>query len=131
MKEVIAYIERGQDHFSVYIKDELPFGVHGTGQSVAEAKRNFLDTFNEMREVYKGISGKEFNCTFVFEFDIESLFEYYKGILTMPAIEKLCGINQKQLHHYATGHRKPREAQRKKIESVLHKLGKELQDIRL
>ena len=39
----------------------------------------------------------------------------------IKALEKLTGINQKQLHHYATGLRKPREAQRKKIETALHK----------
>ena len=36
------------------------------------------------------------------------------------------GINQRQLWHYASGMRKPRPAQRKRIEKGLHKLGAEL-----
>ena len=49
----------------------------------------------------------------------------------MPALERLTGINQKQLHHYLAGYRKPREPQRKKIENALHNLGRELLAVRL
>ena len=48
-----------------------------------------------------------------------------------PAFEKITGINQKLIHHYATGLKKPREAQRKKIEEGLHALGRELLSIEL
>jgi hypothetical protein len=41
------------------------------------------------------------------------------------------GINQRQLQHYASGLKKPREAQVKKIESALHKLGEELMSIEM
>jgi hypothetical protein len=41
-------------------------------------------------------------------------------------LERIAGINQKQIQHYSTGHRKPRLAQRRKIEAALHKLGQEL-----
>jgi hypothetical protein len=51
---------------------------------------------------------------------MESLFNYYKGIFTNAAPKRITGINQKQLQHYATGHRKPREAQVKKIQTALH-----------
>ncbi|MCF8370560.1 MAG: hypothetical protein K9H64_02985 [Bacteroidales bacterium] len=36
------------------------------------------------------------------------------GILSNSALERLTGINQKQMQHYASGLRKPREAQRQK-----------------
>jgi hypothetical protein len=39
-------------------------------------------------------------------------------------IERLTGINQKLLHHYVSGRRTPREAQRKKIEVALLNFGK-------
>jgi len=51
------------------------------------------------------------------------------ALLGMQGIGKLVGcgcesqIYQKQLQHYASGHSKPRKAQRKKIEEGLHKLG--------
>ena len=50
----------------------------------------------------------------------------YEGIFTKSGLEKLTGINQKQLWHYANGISKPRQAQRQKIESALHRLGSEL-----
>ena len=46
-------------------------------------------------------------------------------------MENSTGINQKQIQHYTTGHRKPRLEQRKKIENALHTLGKELLAVQL
>jgi hypothetical protein len=43
----------------------------------------------------------------------------------------MTGINQKQLQHYASGLRKPRTQQMKKIESALHQLGNELLAVEL
>jgi len=57
--------------------------------------------------------------------------QYYKGILSNSALERLTGINQKQLHHYASGLKKPRIEQRKKIETALHDLCRELLSINI
>ncbi|MFV0506365.1 MAG: hypothetical protein ACK5L5_06595, partial [Bacteroidales bacterium] len=62
-------------------------------------------------------------------YDTMSFFNYYCELFSMPALERLTGINQKQLHHYASGLKKPREAQLKKIETALHKLGDELKAV--
>ena len=67
----------------------------------------------------------------VFRFDVESFLNYYKGIFTNAALERITGINQKQFHHYAAGLKKPREAQVRKIETALHKLGNELVAVQL
>ncbi len=39
---------------------------------------------------------------------------------------RITGINERQLWHYASGLRKPRPTQRKRIEDGLHRLGAEL-----
>jgi predicted RNase H-like HicB family nuclease len=67
----------------------------------------------------------------VYKFDAVSLLNYYKGIFTNSALEKITGINQRQLQHYSSGLRKPRIEQREKIEKALHKLGKELLAVEL
>lgn len=67
----------------------------------------------------------------VFQFDPESLLRHYNGIFTNAALERLTGINQKQLQRYATGVSKPRKEQAKKIEIALHNLGKELLAVEL
>jgi hypothetical protein len=64
-----------------------------------------------------------------YRYDVQSILSYYAKVFTKPALEKLTGINQKQLHHYATGLKKPREPQRKKIELALHRLGSELMSV--
>jgi hypothetical protein len=46
-------------------------------------------------------------------------------------LERLTGINQKLLHYYSVGLKKPRKAQRDKIQSALHRLGKELLTVKL
>lgn len=62
----------------------------------------------------------------VFRFGIQSFLNYYSKVFSNVALERLTGINLKLLHHYTSGLRTSREAQRKKIENALHKLGKEL-----
>ena len=65
----------------------------------------------------------------VYKWDVESLLHYYQGIFSRSALERLTGINQNQLGHYAAGRSKPRPEQAKKIERALHELGEELQQI--
>jgi predicted RNase H-like HicB family nuclease len=62
----------------------------------------------------------------VYKFDTQSLLNYYKGIFSQAAFERLTGINRKQMQHYSSGLKRPRVAQRKKIQNALHKLGSEL-----
>jgi hypothetical protein len=69
--------------------------------------------------------------TVEFQYDMQSFISHYNKIINCAALERLTGINQKLLHHYASGLKKPREAQRKKIESSLHRLGRELLEVRL
>ena len=45
----------------------------------------------------------------VFKYDVQSMLSYYSDVFSKPALERLTGINQKLLHHYATGLKKPRE----------------------
>ena len=64
-----------------------------------------------------------------YHFDVISLLNYFKGILTNAAFERLTGINQLQMSHYANGLKKPRKAQRQKIEKALHQLGEDLRKL--
>lgn len=65
----------------------------------------------------------------VFKMNIRALLQRYSGILTNAGLERLTGINQKQLWSYANGLSKPRKAQVEKIENALHALGKELTSV--
>lgn len=64
-----------------------------------------------------------------FKISIEALLNEYSDIFTKAALSRITGINQRQLWHYASGARKPRPKQRKRIEEGLHNLGAELLNI--
>ena len=64
-------------------------------------------------------------------FDVQSFLQYYSGIFTKAALERITGINQKQLGHYASGLKKPRRAQVEKIENALRGFIKDMSLIHL
>lgn len=127
MKTINVIIERASDGTYGAYAENVP-GIYGAGDNVKEVKQSILDGIETTKEI-GNFPYKEYEIKY--KFDTESLLQYYKGILGNPAFEKITGINQKLIHHYATGLKKPREAQRKKIEEGLHALGRELLSIEL
>lgn len=134
MHELKATIESLEHNYSAYIP-ELD-GVVATGSTISEVKANLIDALDDFVEfctekrceipwVLKG----EYGITFTM--DVKSLLSMYEGIFTKAGLERLTGINQKQLWHYANGKSVPRRAQILKIENALHRLGNELISLRL
>ncbi len=131
MKEIKIVIEKSSDSYGAY--SENVSGIYGAGDTVKECKQSILDaietikTFDEdqIPEILKG------EYKIVYRFDTVSLLDYYKGIFTLSALGRITGINERQLQHYSTGLKKPRPAQREKIEKSLHSLGEELLSVEL
>jgi len=105
-----------------------------SGYSIDEIRTNLESAINDTIVVCKEsdipvpelLSGQyELN----YRMDVESFLNFYKEVFSKSGLERLTGINQKQLWHYASGGRKPRKEQVHKIESALHHLGKELLSI--
>jgi len=93
-------------------------------QQMQEAMYFHLDCLSEANdEIPKPFQG-DFELSY--KFDTESFLGKYNGIFTNAAMERLTGINQRQLQRYAKGISKPRRAQVKKIEAAMHRLGQEL-----
>ncbi len=110
--KAIAKIERGADGtYGVFIEsDNVPFGVLGDGKTVAEAIADFNNSLEEMREYYAE-TGKEFpqDLEFEFKYDTASFLQQYAYAFTLAGLERITGINQRQLSHYINGVRKPSE----------------------
>jgi predicted RNase H-like HicB family nuclease len=132
MKTLRIVIEKSFDYYDAYA--ENCEGIYGAGNTVEEAKSDVLKGLGlfvksrpaeALPEILKG------DYQIVYHFDIKSFLNYYNKIFTNVALERLTGINQKLLHHYASGLRTPRTLQRKKIEQALHNLGRELLNIEL
>src|SRR5699024_8605476 len=90
------------------------------GNTVQEAKDSILEAV----ELYKKYNDKipvelQGDMDIEWFFDVQSFLQYYSGIFTKAALERITGINQKQLGHYASGLKKPRRAQVEKIENAL------------
>ncbi len=132
MKKIKIIIEKSSDSYGAYAENVE--GIVGAGNTVQECKQSILDCIETMKTFFNEDQiPKELKKDYelVFRYDTVSLLQYYKGILSNPAIEKLTGINQKLIHQYASGLKKPRPAQRKRIEKGLHQLGTELLAIEL
>lgn len=130
MKTIKIIIERSEDHFAAYAPDV--WGISGAGETPSEAKQAAMDSielikkYNSSEKVPEILNG-EYQISF--QFDVESLLSYYKGIFTNSSLERITGINQKQLQHYASGHKIPRKPQKEKIVSGLKKLAEELSQL--
>ena len=130
MGKLIVKIEKGTDLFGAWAENVA--GIYGQGETVQETKDSIMDGRKAYKK-YNEVIPEELEGDIEIEwtYDIPSLLQYYSGIFSKPALEKLTGINQKQFFHYASGMVKPRPAQRKKISEALHKLGAELMTVKL
>ncbi|MBT6568889.1 MAG: type II toxin-antitoxin system HicB family antitoxin [Flavobacteriales bacterium] len=101
------------------------------GNSPEEAKKNILEAITHI--VKSDDCPKELQKAYTlhFQYDTQSFLIYYSTVFSMPALERLTGINQKQLHHYCSGLKKPRADKKRKIQKALHQLGAELQALEL
>lgn len=109
------------------------YAISGRGASVEEARKAFLNTIRETAEYEAEESGKATEILTAepeFEFDVASLFDYYKTI-NMSAFAKSIGLNDSLLRHYKKGGVYISDAQLAKIEDGIHKLGQELSALRL
>ena len=132
METIIIKVGASSDYFGAYA--ENCDGIYGAGATAEEAKEDALRGLKlfinsrEKKDLPEILQGE---YSIEYEYDTQSFLNYYNRIFTNVALERLTGINQKLLHHYSSGLKKPREAQRKKIEAALHRLGNELLTVRL
>lgn len=134
MKSLTVIIERSENNYSAYIQDID--GIVALGNSVKEIKEGIIESINVLIDDCKEFGGEipaelQGEYTLSFKMDTTSLLHFYAKIFTKAGLERITGINQKQLWHYASGKRTPRPEQALKIETALHQLGEELMAINL
>ncbi|MDR1342053.1 MAG: type II toxin-antitoxin system HicB family antitoxin [Prevotellaceae bacterium] len=125
MKKLKVIIEKSADYYDAYARNCE--GIYGAGKTAEAAKENlmkglqlYINNAKDLPDILKGQYQIEYT------YDIQSFLNYYAKILSKSGLEKVTGINQKQLGHYANGNRVPRMETVRKIESSLQDLGKEL-----
>lgn len=129
MEKVIVDIYYTGNNYCAH--SPILLGCVSTAATLSEMKKNIkeaidfhvessLENGDPIPEVFKGEYELEFKLS------TEALLNAYSDIFTKAALSRITGINQRQLWHYASGMRKPRPAQCKRIEDGLHRLGAEL-----
>ena len=58
--------------------------------------------------------------------ETSALLHSLDGVLTRSAIARVSGINERQIGHYASGHRTPRPQQRERIINGIHRISQDL-----
>ena len=128
MRQVKAVIERASDGtFSIYMDaEDITYLVTGTGKTVEEARKMFEAEYEDMKKYYAA-EGKAFEeVEFLFQYDVASFLQYYAYAFSLAGLEKITGINQKQLGHYISGYRNPSPKTKQKIEESIRKFSEEL-----
>ena len=132
MNKLIINICASSDSFGAYA--ENCNGVYAAGDSVKDVKEDVLEVIKILKEENPASELpdpiKE-DWPIEWRYDVQSLLRYYEGIITNAALERLTGINKKQLWNYSHGVSKPRKEAKEKIEKALHSLGQELLEFRL
>lgn len=131
MKKIIVYIEKSDKGFSAYMADnDLDYGIRGEGTSASETIADFKENYLEMQDFYTQ-QGKSFEeAEFDFCYDIPSFLQHYAFAFSLAGLERITGINQKQLGHYISGFRRPKPETAKKIEHRIKAFAKELEEVK-
>ena len=132
MKKVKVIVERGKDgRYSAFMDCyDYDFALAGFGSTAKEALADFYECVQEE----KIMTEKEGKTMPVLEYDIRydvtSFLDYYADILSKSGLEKITGINQKQLWHYSSGKRKPTQKTSMRIQENLHRFADNLRQVR-
>lgn len=132
MKKLKAIIEFADNNYSAYL--ENVDGFMGIGKTIEGVKKSLLENIEFTIEGMKN-NGIEIPDCFkgdyiiYFAFDVTTFLQVYGRIINKAGLEKLTGINQKQLWHYASGKKKPRKETIKKISDSVHILAEDLMKI--
>ena len=118
MKRVKIYIEKAEFGFSAYMEEAgLDYGCTGDGKTVLEAIDDFKKSYAGIREYYDSI-GKPFEeIDFAFYYDTASFLCEFCEAFSLAGLERITGINQKQLGHYLHGQSKPSKKTVARIEA--------------
>lgn len=132
MEKIIMIIEKSKDHFGAY--SENCEGIYAAGDSIEAVK---TDTVEAIRLLKETKPKEQWPCllkddyTIEWKIDVPSFLEYYSRFMSLSGMEKMTGINQKQLSNYLNHRATPRKKQIERIRNGIHRFAEELLSITL
>lgn len=127
IRKVDVLVEIGSDGFvSCHMVDEFPdFALLGFGDTIAEAKKDLIETYREIKEMLEE-DGKEVpELEFEWHYDMQAFFKYF-SFLNVSKVAEIAGINASLMRKYAAGIANPGEAQYNKLYTAIKGIVKEL-----
>ncbi len=109
-------------------------GIYAAGGSIEEVKADAEKAIELIKKTLPESQWpNEIRGDFEIEwkFDVASFLEYYSSFMSLAGMEKMTGINQKQLSNYLNHRAVPRKKQTERIREGIHKFAHELLSITL
>ena len=103
-------IERGSDgtyDATLEYRKDIPFGLLGQGNTVSETIADFRNSYEEIKGIYAKEEKECPELEFEFIYDVASFLQQYAYAFTLAGLERITGVNQRQLSHYINGVRNP------------------------
>lgn len=106
--------------------------IYAGGETIAAVKQAVFECI----EIVKSFDGRNIPAALkgeyqiAWKFDIGSILAHYLNVFNPASLARLIGVKESQLNDYASGSKKPRAAQARKIVEALHAFGKELLTIK-
>lgn len=132
MEKIIMNISASKDTFGAF--SENCEGIYAAGDTIEDTK---ADTYEAIRLIKENLPEDRWpeqikgEFEIIWKFDVPSFLEHYSEYLSLAGMEKMTGINQKQLSNYLNRRSVPRAKQADRIISGLHKFARELLSITL
>lgn len=129
MVKIVAKIGYAEHNYSgaIVLPDEVIAVTHKTLEGVKKELATALEfskqVYIEDNEPLPDCLAGEYELDF--QLEVSALLQSLNGVLTRSALARVTGINEKQLGHYMTGHRKPRADKRRKIIDGIHQIGQQ------
>lgn len=109
----------------------VPFGLFGQGKTVEETIGDFYNSYEEAKKLCAKNGKACPELEFEFAYDTAAFLQKFGRIMTLSGMERLTGVNQKQLGHYLSGIKKPTSKTVKKIEDGIRRFSGELSSVHL
>lgn len=130
----IVSIEKDTDgNYIAYNTNSDEFVLIGNGATVGEAKADFEASMKAVAESEEKRSGSVpaiLTTKPTYKFSLASLFEYY-SMINVSALARFLGINETLMRQYRKGDTYISDAQLRRIEEGIHRLGREFTSLRL
>lgn len=132
MKKLVVNICASKDSIGAYsVNGE---GIYGAGNSIKDCQADVLKSIEEIKQTlppdeWPDILREEYDIEW--HYDVQALLLHYGALMSLSGLERITGINQKQLWAYMNGRSKPRRQQVDRIENSIRIFGSELSRVHL